>query len=111
MLHLNFKPTNNQHQLIVNTYFKARARDWEEIYAQKDVYAVIHQQRQTLVLAMVDKLGLPPDEQVLEVGCGAGLTTAALAHRGYIIDAVDSVDEMVDLTRRHAAEVGVAHRV
>jgi ubiquinone/menaquinone biosynthesis C-methylase UbiE len=111
MLHLNFKPTNNQHQLIVNTYFKARARDWEEIYAQKDVYAVIHQQRQTLVLAMVDKLGLPPDEQVLEVGCGAGLTTAALARRGYIMDAVDSVDEMVDLTRRHAAEVGVAHRV
>ena len=111
MLHLNFKPTNNQHQLIVNTYFKAKAQEWEEIYAQKDVYAVIHQQRQTLVLAMVDKLGLPPGEQVLEIGCGAGLTTAALASRGYSVDAVDSVDEMLDLTRRHAAEAGVAHRV
>lgn len=111
MLHLSFKPANNQHQLIVNTYFKARTRDWEEIYAQNDVYAVIHQQRQTLVLAMVDKLGLPPDAQVLEVGCGAGLTTAALASRGYSVDAVDSVDEMLDLTRRRAAAAGVAHRV
>jgi ubiquinone/menaquinone biosynthesis C-methylase UbiE len=111
MLRLNLKPIHNQHQLIVNTYFKTRAREWEEIYVQKDVYAVIHQQRQTLVLAMVDKLGLPPEERVLEVGCGAGLTTAALASRGYSVDAVDSVNEMLDLTRRHAAEAGVAHRV
>ena len=101
----------NHHQLVVDTYFKARARDWEEIYAKKDVYSVIHQQRKTLVLATVDKLGLPPDDRVLEVGCGSGLTTAALARRGYRVDAVDSVAEMVDLTRRHAAEAGVAHRV
>ena len=101
----------NQHQLIVDTYFKARARYWEEIYANKDVYSVIHQQRQTLVLAMVDKLGLSPDDQVLEVGCGAGLTAVKLASRGYRVDAVDSVAEMVDLTRRHSTEAGVAHRV
>jgi ubiquinone/menaquinone biosynthesis C-methylase UbiE len=101
----------NQHQLTVDTYFKARARYWKEIYAKKDVYSVIHQQRRNIVLAMVDKLGLPPDDQVLEVGCGAGLTTAELACRGYRVDAVDSVAEMVDLTRRHAAETGVAERV
>lgn len=101
----------NQHQLTVDAYFKARARDWKEIYAKKDVYSVIHQQRRAIVLEMVDKLGLPPDDQVLEVGCGAGLTTAELARRGYRVDAVDSVAEMVDLTRRHAAETGVADRV
>lgn len=92
----------NQHQFPVDTYFKAGARYWEEIYAKKDVYSVIHQQRQSLVLAMVDKLGLARDDQIL--GCGAGLTTAALASRGYRVDAVDSVVEMVDLTRRHAAQ-------
>jgi ubiquinone/menaquinone biosynthesis C-methylase UbiE len=104
-------PTSDQHQLVVDTYFKARVRDWEQIYTQKDLYAVIHQQRKTFVLAMVDQLRLPVDEKVLEVGCGAGLTTVALAHRGYSVDAVDSVDEMLDLTRRRAAEAGLAQRV
>jgi len=108
---LNCMRTSDQHQLVVDTYFKARVRDWEKIYTQKDLYAVIHQQRKNSVLAIVDKLGLPPDEQVLEVGCGAGLTTVALANRGYRVDAVDSLDEMVDLTRRRAAEAGLAQRV
>jgi len=111
MLHLNFKPTDNEHRLIVNTYFEARVLEWEEIYAQKDVYAVIHQQRQALVLKMVDELGLSLDEPILEVGCGAGLTTIALARRGYRVEAVDTVDRMLDLTRRHAADAGVTHRV
>src|SRR5438309_1572962 len=112
MLHLNCKPTNNRHQqLIVDTYFKASVRDWEEIYTRKDLNAVIYQQRKTFVLALVDKLGLPLDEKVLEVGCGAGLTTVALAHRGYSVDAVDSVDEMANLTGRRAVEASVAHRV
>jgi ubiquinone/menaquinone biosynthesis C-methylase UbiE len=95
----------------VNTYFKTRASEWEEIYARKDVYAVIHQLRQALVLQMIDSLGLSSDEEILDIGCGAGLTTAAVAARGYTVEAVDSVEEMLDLTRRHAAEAAVAHRV
>lgn len=111
MWNLDGLATNNHHQLVVDKYFRARVRDWEQIYMQRDLYAVIHQQRKTLVLAMVDKLGLPPDELVLEVGCGAGLTTVALARLGYSVDAVDRVGEMVDFTRRNASEAGVSHRV
>ncbi len=105
------KPIDNEHQRTVDAYFQATALEWRNIYTEKSVYAVIHQQRQALVLAMVDELSLPRHGRILEVGCGAGLTTTALARRGYNMEAVDTVNEMLDLTRRHATEAGVAHRV
>src|SRR2546426_8283470 len=110
-LHSSFKPIDNEHQRRVDAYFQATAIDWKNIYTQRSVYAVIYQQRQALVLAMFDKLSLPRDGQILEVGCGAGLTTAVLASRGYSMEAVDTVEEMLALTRRHVTEAGVAHRV
>jgi ubiquinone/menaquinone biosynthesis C-methylase UbiE len=60
---------------------------------------------------MVDSLALPPGSRVLEVGCGAGVTTVALAQRRYVVAALDSVDAMIHLTRQLAVERGVEHRL
>jgi ubiquinone/menaquinone biosynthesis C-methylase UbiE len=59
----------------------------------------------------VDKLVLPPESRFLEVGCGAGVMSVALAQRGYAVAVLDSVDAMIQLTRQLAVEGGVEHRL
>ena len=45
---------------------------------------------------------------MLEVGCGAGFMSVALAERGFRVQAIDSVDAMVEQARQHAMESGTA---
>lgn len=98
-------------QKLVDTYFQSEAPYWREIYEREDVYALIHQERRATVLRLIDNLRLSRDSRVLEVGCGAGLTTVALAEHGYEVSAIDSVQAMIDLTRQAAADRGCEDRV
>lgn len=102
---------SSKQQELVDSYFHSRARVWKEIYEREDVDALIHQQRRSIVLRLIDNLALPPESPILEVGCGAGLTTVALADHGYAVHAIDSVQAMVDLTRQATARPGTEHRV
>ena len=49
----------------------------------------------------------PPGTRVLDIGCGAGRTTAALARRGYRMTAIDYSPEMVAATRARALDAEV----
>jgi ubiquinone/menaquinone biosynthesis C-methylase UbiE len=98
-------------QKSVDSYFQSKAAYWKNIYQQKSDHAAYIQLRRDVVLALVDKLTLSPESRILEVGCGAGVTTVALAQRGYGVAALDSVDAMIRLTRQLAVETGVEHRV
>src|SRR2546423_1785227 len=69
----------------VRKYFESAALYWRDIYGLQDVFAVIHQERHAAVLSLVDQLSLPRRSDVLEIGCGAGLTTVALAERGHSV--------------------------
>jgi ubiquinone/menaquinone biosynthesis C-methylase UbiE len=93
-----------QQQETVNEYFQSQSTFWKEIYVSKGVYAEIHRNRYSTVLSWVDSLGLTTDSNVLEIGCGAGLLAVALAKRGIHVHAIDSVEDMVEQTRRHVAE-------
>ena len=99
------------HQKSVNKYFKAAAKQWDEIYEQDTLYARIHQERGRIVLSMAESVALPAEARVLEVGCGAGLATLGLAERGYAVEAVDTVHEMLLTTRARAARAAVAQRI
>jgi len=70
------------------------------------VKGVIYQHRKAAVLEWIDELALPPGSRILEVGCGAGLTTIELARRGYIVDGIDSSETMVEHTLHAAIESG-----
>ena len=90
----------------VNAYFRSQSSFWKDIYTGSGVYAEIHRDRHAAALDWVDGLALAPGSKVLEIGCGAGLMSVALAKRGLYIHAIDSIMAMVDLARRHAEESG-----
>src|SRR5258707_2761519 len=100
-----------QRQDQVNAYFDASAAYWNEIYESEDVDATIYRERRSVVLALVQKLALPAEWPILEIGSGAGLTSVSLARNGYTVEAVDSIGTMLKVTRQHAEEAGVGHRV
>lgn len=95
----------------VATFFETRAPYWDEIYQRKDVFSYIHQQRLAIVLEWVEQLGLPVGSPILEVGCGAGLASVALAKRGYFVRAMDVASGMVERARQRASAAGVSDRV
>lgn len=95
----------------VNNHFQAAATHWERIYDEATVYGRIYQDRMGIALRWVEELRLPDTAHLLEIGCGAGFATAALAKRGYRVDALDSVPAMTNLTSKRLAETGTAERV
>ncbi len=101
-------PTDYQSR--IDAHFQSAASYWKQIYDQDDVLAAIHQLRRERVLRLVDQLA-PKTARVLEIGCGAGLTTVAMAERGFYVDAIDTVQEMIDYTRDLAERSSVAARV
>jgi ubiquinone/menaquinone biosynthesis C-methylase UbiE len=99
-------------QGVVNSHFTKATSYWAEVYErQDDVDAIIYQERLQRVLTMVDGMALPPRSPVLEVGPGAGYATVALARRGFVIDAIDPVQSMLELTRVHVAKAGLESTV
>ena len=97
---------HRRQQEQVNTYFQSQSSFWKDIYTSDGVYAEIHRGRHTAVLAWIDRLALAPGSQVLEIGCGAGFMSVALAQRGFRVQAIDATENMVELARRHAGESG-----
>jgi len=98
-------------QRKVVKYFKSRAPYWDWVYRGADVCSRVFQRRREVVLRMIGQLSPPRNACVLEVGCGSGLTAVELARRGYTVQAVDLVKEMIDLTRQHAAQANVSDKV
>lgn len=83
----------------VNAYFRSTLNHWDAIYQENGVYAAIYRRRRAVALSLVDKLQLPAGSQVLEVGCAHGFTTIALAERGFSVEAVDALPEMISAAR------------
>ena len=59
------------HRKAVGDYFEATAHYWEDLYDRQDRF---YRQRIERVLQFTDKLGLPPESRLLEIGCGPGAT-------------------------------------
>ncbi len=103
--------TRDEHQRFVDTFFHDHSSYWRVVYHADTLRAFIYRERRSVVLSMVDKLRLPESSHVLEVGCGAGSTSVALARRGYKVTAVDTVDDMIHLTRQAVDRAGLGTSV
>jgi SAM-dependent methyltransferase len=98
-------------QKRTDAHFEAASSYWKEIYECADAEAAIYRDRRTAVLGLVKKLNLSTEWPVLEIGCGSGLTSVALAQDGYTVQATDSVEAMLKLTRRQAEQSNVSDRI
>jgi len=95
----------------VDAYFTAQSSGWNEIYQKEDVFSVIYQDRRSIALRYFRELSLPQDARILDIGCGAGMTSVDMARCGYTVEAVDSVQAMIDLTRQNALKFGVEEQI
>lgn len=109
-------PTEDQssgveHQRQVDDHFESSAAYWKDVYQEERLFAAMYRERREKALTWVSELQLAPDSRVLEVGCGAGLMTTALAERGYTVHAMDSARAMIENTRREAKAKELSRRV
>ena len=103
--------TGNRQQDLVDAHFHSRADQWKNVYKEANTEGAIYRKRLATILEWVDELGLPAGEPVLEIGCGAGANAIALAKRGYLVQAIDSVREMLNFTQQSAMDAGVSSSV
>src|SRR4026207_2172462 len=98
---------STEQQTLVNTHFHSHVAQWSDVYQQAGVEGAIYRKRLEIVLQWIDELAIPAGEKVLEIGCGGGKCTVALAQRGYLVQAIDSVPGMLDSTEQLAVQAGV----
>jgi 2-polyprenyl-3-methyl-5-hydroxy-6-metoxy-1,4-benzoquinol methylase len=94
-------------ETIIQRHFQSAAGYWKSVYREDDVSARIYQERMLAALEWIEELRLKPGAAVMDVGCGAGVATVALAERGWSVTAVDLAPAMLDLTRSLARQRGV----
>jgi ubiquinone/menaquinone biosynthesis C-methylase UbiE len=106
---------HNDHRLQgqdkVNAYFQTRVSKWKNIYNRACLRGEIYRVRQATVLDWIDSLALESGARLLEIGCGAGFLSIALAQRGFRVNAIDPVESMIEQARLHAAETECANQL
>ena len=98
-------------QSPVTEYFEKDAAFWEQLYDHDDVFGVIHRERAARAIREIGRLPMLVGSHVLEVGCGAGLMAVKLAGRGFLVEATDATQSMIELTRVNAERSGVTSRL
>jgi SAM-dependent methyltransferase len=103
-------PEERPLQEEVNRLFTTKSTYWRDVYRADDhtFAATVYRARQAAAVSWIDALALPSGARMLEVGCGAGFLTIALAQRGFRVDAVDASECMIDATRGRIATMGLA---
>jgi ubiquinone/menaquinone biosynthesis C-methylase UbiE len=100
-----------EQQKLVDAHFELHAAQWREVYTEASSEGAIYRERSATVLRWADELLMPRADRILEIGCGAGVTAVALARRGYLVEAVDSVADMLKATRRYADGAGMGSSI
>lgn len=75
--------------------------DWIKIYAYKN------RDTRREVDGLTKLLGLPPKSTILDVGCGDGRVSLALARHGYQVTGLDCAQPLLDKARKRASQAGL----
>src|SRR5262245_58072025 len=99
------------HDSVIRQHFRSTLPYWEQIYADGTTYSRIYQERARRAIAYLDDVNLSSGAPVLEVGCGPGVMTTAMAQKGVTVSAIDNVPEMIERTTAKARQCGLESRV
>jgi ubiquinone/menaquinone biosynthesis C-methylase UbiE len=105
------RPQKNDQQKLVDEFFDSHVTYWKDTYKGEDIDGIIYQRRQAVALSYIDGLQLQRTARVLEVGCGAGLLSTALASRGFFVEAIDHAQAMIELTQKRARTKGMENQI
>ena len=95
-------PENNFSQLELDKFGALAHRWWDPQGPQKALHA-LNPPRLRYVVERASLAGT----QVLDVGCGGGLLSEALAEEGAAVTAIDLAPELIKVARLHRLETGV----
>lgn len=86
--------------------FADLAHQW---WDTQGVFKPLHQLN-PLRLHYIDSRAALPDKQVLDVGCGGGILSEAMARSGATVTGIDMAEKSLQVAELHALEAGVAVR-
>mgnify|MGYP006164960087 CR=1 FL=1 len=95
---------------LVKKYFQKKNEEWESIYDGNDISSIVIQQREKYVLEFIDKIGLQKGAKILDLGCGAGLTSKKLLERGFDIFGIDVSENMITRAKNNCSNNGFKGR-
>lgn len=101
-IHAGAAAPHNYHQAELDKFAALANRWWDPDGPQKALH-VLNPVRLDYVRQRVTLTGLP----VLDVGCGGGLLSEALARAGAQVTAIDLAPELVKVARLHGLESGL----
>jgi 2-polyprenyl-3-methyl-5-hydroxy-6-metoxy-1,4-benzoquinol methylase len=84
-------------------FFSEQAERWTDLYARKASFS----DRLALIVEGVQRT-VQPGGSVLDVGCGAGNVSFALAEQGYDVTGIDGAAEMIRIARAEAQRRGLS---
>jgi ubiquinone/menaquinone biosynthesis C-methylase UbiE len=99
------------HRRSVAGYFETTSEYWDRVYSANDVGGLVLQERNDTVARWARELHVAAGSRALDVGCGAGHVTVALARQGLEVQAADIVERMAELTAQAVRNAGVEERV
>jgi SAM-dependent methyltransferase len=88
----------------VRDIWDAKAAFWDERMGEGNAF-----QLQLIGPAVERLLTLRPEEQILDIGCGNGVTSRRLAHLGARVVAIDSSSQFLELARSRSQDL--SHRI
>jgi len=98
-------------QSAVDDQFSREADEWQTAYdGRPDVRRDAHRRRLRLAVDMLQRV-CPAGARILDLGCGPGVASVALAEAGHQVTAGDHSPAMLDAAAERARRAGVADRV
>ena len=98
--------TIQSQKLEVRDKFDSEQKHWEDMYHKSDYGSRGHQWRQDSGIVLL-RTFLPNCSRILDVGCGCGHASTALAQFGYQVIGLDISENMISQARRNAQSMGL----
>ncbi|MBT4804617.1 class I SAM-dependent methyltransferase [Candidatus Woesearchaeota archaeon] len=78
---------------------------WEDYYYKEDFQGLRLKAREQKVIKFLDSLNMPQKSKILELGFGAGITSAKIIRKGYYLHGIDISETLCKIARKNCYKV------